>query len=481
MRQYYAVKEKHPDKILFFRMGDFYEMFGDDAVKAAPILGIALTSRSHGGPERLPLAGVPYHSADKYLARLLEHGEKVVVVEQVEDPRSAKGLVKREIVEILTPGTATVDGIEEKQRPVWLSLGLAALDLSVGAFMIDEGPEDEIAERLKVLEPSEILLPSASDGQADHAVAEALGLSNGAAQLTAFEPWNFDYRTAARELNEHFGTTTLDGFGVAGNRLAVAAAGAVFRYLRENQRDHLAHITRLSRFAADDFMLLDYSTVRNLELLKSIATGSQQYSLFCVMNRCHTSAGSRRLQNALLGPFKNKAGIELRQSGVAELVKNRELAYTIRELTKGLPDLEKLAGRLGLGKLGPRQMAGIKEALAASRRIKATLVEAHSPLLRQIATALPECEELIGRLDRALIDDPPLTANKGGIFRPGYSSELDTLNGSIREARQYIGSLQQVERERTGIGSLKVGLTLCRTVTSASRRWSTPSGSSLRN
>jgi DNA mismatch repair protein MutS len=206
MQQYHAVKAQHPDKILFFRMGDFYEMFGDDAVKAAPILEIALTSRSHGNTERIPLAGVPYHSADKYLARLLAHGEKVVVVEQVEDPRTAKGLVKREIVEILTPGTATVDGVDAQRQPSCLvavyekndkALGLAALDITTGAFTVDEGSADEIVERLKVLEPSEILYPHSQEKEQ---VEKRLQLLNGSAQLTPFEEWNFDFKTAERRL-----------------------------------------------------------------------------------------------------------------------------------------------------------------------------------------------------------------------------------------------------------------------------------------
>lgn len=463
MQQYYAVKEKHPDKILFFRMGDFYEMFGDDAVKAAPILGIALTSRSHGATERIPLAGVPYHSVDKYLSKLLANGEKVVVVEQVEDPKTSKGLVKREIVEILTPGTATVETPDGDRRSIWLAavyerrgkaMGLAVLDLSTGSFLVDEGPTDEIIERLKVLEPSEILYPAEQDKEA---IAQTLSFAADRVQMTAFEEWNFDFKTAERDLNEHFGTSTLDGFGVRGSRLAVAAAGAVFRYLRENHRDRLAHINKLTRFDKEGFMALDYSTVRNLELLKNIATGAEQHSLFSVINLCHTTAGARRLQNALLRPFKTKANIEIRQSGVAELVKNRELAHRIRQKTKKLPDLEKLAGRLGIGKLNPRQMASIKDALITAREVRVVLKDAYSPLLSRLAGALPNCEEIIAKLDEALTEEPPLTTNKGAILKQGYSKELDGLNDSIRDARLYIGSLQQKERKRTGISSLKVG------------------------
>jgi len=463
MLQYNTIKEKHPDKILFFRMGDFYEMFGDDAVKAAPILSIALTSRSHGSTERIPLAGVPYHSVDKYLAKLLAHGEKVVIVEQVEDPKMAKGIVKREIVEILTPGTATIETTDIDHSSVWLaaicernnrSMGLAALDLSTGSFIVDEGPADEIVERLKVLQPSEILYPAPQDKEE---VERALGFPNGDVQMTAFEEWNFDFKAAERDLNEHFGTSTLEGFGVVNNRLAVSAAGAILRYLRENHRDQLVHINKLSKFDAAEFMTLDYSTVRNLELLKNIATGTEQHSLFSVVNLCHTTAGARRLQNALLRPFKTKAKIDRRLSGVAELVKNRGLSFRLREQTKKLPDLEKLAGRLGIGKLNPRQMTSVKEALTVAREVKDVLMDAYSPHLSTITHSFPNCDQVITKLENALTEEPPLTTNKGDIFKREYSKELDQLNDSIRDARLYIGSLQQKERKHTGINSLKVG------------------------
>jgi DNA mismatch repair protein MutS len=463
MRQYHAVKEKHPDKVVFFRMGDFYEMFGDDAVKAAPILGIALTSRAHGSAERIPLAGVPYHSAEKYLAKLLASGEKVVIVEQVEDPKTAKGVVKREIVEILTPGTATIDTPDGDRRSIWLvavcenkskTMGLAALDLSTGSFMVDEGSRDDMIERLRVLQPSEVLYP-APQNKEESPAAHDFPISD--ARLTPFEEWNFDFRTAERELNQHFGTSTLDGFGVADIRLAVTAAGAVFRYLKENHRERLTHLNKLTKFDDDQFMTLDYNTVRNLELLGSLASGTEQYSLFSVVNLCHTPAGSRRLQNALVRPFKTKTAIEKRLSGVAELVKNRDLAFKIREQTKKLPDLEKLAGRLGIGKLNPRQTASIKDALFVARNLKATLVDAYSPHLTAISQSIPGCEEVIARIDGALTEEPPIATNKGDIFKRGYSQQLDELNDSIREARLYIGSLQQIERKRTGIASLKVG------------------------
>lgn len=465
MRQYYAVKEKHPDKILFFRMGDFYEMFGDDAVKAAPILGVALTTRAHGKAEKIPLAGVPHHAADKYLAKLLAAGEKVVIVEQTEDPKAAKGLVKRDIVEILTPGTATVEGTTEENSSRWLGalyagdkkqVGMAALDLSTGTFIVDQGEADEIIERLRVLEPSEIIYPSSDDDE-EEVLPRKLGIQNGNSRLTSFEPWNFDFRTANRELNEHFGTTTLEGFGISDQKQAVAAAGAVFRYLKENFRDRVSHINRLTRFSQSEYMILDYSTVRNLELLKNNSDATERNSLFSVINNCHTAAGARRLKNSLLRPFKTKERIERRQSGIAELVKNRELAADIRDLTKPMPDLEKLTGRLGIGKLSPRQTAAIGDGLELCRKLSSVLQKANSSHLSEMARTMPDGSDLIEHIRRALTDEPPLVANKGGIIRRGYSAELDQLNDSISGARKYIASLQAVERERTKIPTLKVG------------------------
>ncbi len=463
MRQYNAVKQKHPDKILFFRMGDFYEMFGDDAVKAAPILGIALTSRSHGTGESVPLAGVPHHSADKYLARLLASGEKVVVVEQVEDPRTAKGIVKREIVEILTPGTATVETDTTDGRGLCLAsvcesgknrMGLASLDLSTGSFMVYEGASDEVIERLRVMEPSEVLYPADREGDE---VVERIAMSNGAQRLTPFGEWNFDFGAAERDLNQHFGTSTLEGFGISGQRLAVAAAGAILRYLKENHRERLSHIDKLSTFDDSEYMTLDFSTVRNLELLRNLSTSGEDNSLFSVVNRCHTAAGARRLKSALVRPFRTRSKIEMRLSGVAELVKDREAAYQLRRLTRILPDLERLAGRLGIGKLNPRQAKSIGDALSLALKIKSLLGQSVNPHLSTLSGGLPELSGVIGKLAAALVDDPPLATNKGNIFKPGYSTQLDELNDSIRGARHYIGSLQKSERERTGIGNLKVG------------------------
>ena len=465
MKQFYDIKEQHPDKILFFRMGDFYEMFGDDAIKAAPILGIALTSRSHGNSERIPLAGVPYHASDKYLAKLLNHGEKVVVVEQTEDPKTVKGLVKREIVEILTPGTATIDSPEIDNNQLCLAsvyknknknnkIGMAALDISTGSFIVDEGDLNEISERLKVMEPSEILYPSIGENSDNISGDYSF---NGLQNLTPFEEWNFDYQTANRELNQKFGTSTLDGFGLRDNRLAITAAGAILRYLKENHRNKIDHINKISKFNSGEQMTMDYSTVRNLELIKNVATSTEENSLFSVVNRCRTAGGSRLLKNAILHPFVSKARIERRLTGVTEFVNSQSLRMNIMEVTKKLPDIEKLAGRMGIGKLNPRQMLALKDSLIISKEIKTILQDAHSPHLSGLRDGIDNTGEIISKISDALTDEPPLVANKGNIFQEGYSTELDELNDSIKDARLYISSLQQKEKERTGINTLKVG------------------------
>ena len=463
MRQYQAVKKQHPDKILLFRMGDFYETFGDDAVKAAPILGIALTSRSHGNGERIPLAGVPYHALDRYLSKLTARGEKVVIVEQVEDPKTAKGIVKREIVEIVTPGTATIESSENESQLVSLGalfhapherIGIALLNLTTGLFQVDEGTEIEMAERLRIFEPSELLYSSEIEPER---INRLLGYAKGSTLLTTFEEWNFDLKTAQRELGDHFGTVTLESFGVDPASPAIVAAGAIFKYLRENHRDKLAHITRLTSFGQSEHMSLDYSSVRNLELVRNIANGSEEGSLFSAINLCQTGAGGRRLKGNLLRPYTVARKIHLRLGAVTELVKNRDLCYRLRQSTKQLPDLERLNGRLGIGRLNPRQMASIKDGLIVSRQIAEDLRDAYSQHLKAMAMAFPDTSEIVGRVTAALVDEPPLSAQKGGMLRNGFSQKLDQLNDSIRDARQYIGSLQKIERERTGIATLKVG------------------------
>jgi DNA mismatch repair protein MutS len=462
MRQYNQFKDKYPDKILFFRMGDFYEMFGDDAIKAAPILNIALTSRGQVNGEKIPLAGVPHHSAEKYLARLLAAGEKVVIVEQVEDPKQARGVVKRDVVEILTPGTATIDGAVEERTNHYLAslyadsgdrVGLAYLDLSTGRFHLEEGSPDKIVELLHVLSPQEVLLP---DSEKD-AGAVALLKKQNSYRLTPYGEWNFDYKTAERELSDFFEVGTLDGFGIAGKKKGLAAAGAIYRYLRENNRDRLDHITKITPAESDEYMMLDYSTVRNLELVRNLSENTEKDSLFDSINMASTAGGARKLKENILRPYKTLKPILYRQQGVGELHRDRDRATELPGYLKKLPDLERLCGRLGMRKINPRQLASIKDGLMTGGEIAEKLKDLKTPIFKNMCEAFPDCSRQIKLISEALVDEPPLTANKGDIINPGYSEELDNLKKSIAGARDFIASLQKSERERTGIPSLKVG------------------------
>ncbi|SYZ73213.1 DNA mismatch repair protein MutS [Candidatus Zixiibacteriota bacterium] len=463
MRQYNKIKEQYPDKILFFRMGDFYEMFGDDAVKAAPILNVALTSRGHMNGARIPLAGVPYHAMDKYLARLLEAGEKVVVVEQVEDPKLAKGVVKREVVEIITPGTATIDGVADIASPLYLggiyqdndasAAGIAYIDLLSGKFYLDEGTSEKMIEKLRVLSPQEIIFPS---GESVPDLIEVLKRS-GERRLTPFDGWNFDYQTAVRELTAFFGVGTLDGFGVAPFHRGLTAAGAIYRYLREANRNHLDHVTKITVAASDDYMALDYSTVRNLELVKNLSESTEKDSLFSAVNLTLTAGGARLLKENILHPFCRPEPILHRQKGVKELFLQREISLRLPPLLRKFPDLERLAGRLGMRKLNPRQLASLREGLLVADELMTIVRDLRSPVFQDMVQSYPATMELSRLIEKALTDEPPLVSNKGNVIRAGYSAELDNLKDSIKSARVFIASLQQKERERTGIPSLKVG------------------------
>jgi len=463
MRQYYNIKSKYPDKILFFRMGDFYEMFGDDAVRAAPILNIALTSRGHVNGEKIPLAGVPHHSADKYLARLLEAGEKVVIVEQTEDPKQAKGVVKREVIEVLTPGTATVEGVVEDTGTLYLAAvsdsstgnlsGLAVVDLLSGEFFLEEGDTDRVLEKIRILEPQEIICPQLEQSGL---VIDILK-KEFKKKLTEYESWNFDYNNAIRELCDFFGVSTLDGFGVGKFHQGLTAAGAIYRYLRENNRNKLDHITRISLSDSDKYMLLDYNSVRNLELIRNLSENTETNSLFHAINRTVTAGGARRLKQNLLKPYKVMKPILYRQMGVKELYNNRDISQDLPVHLKRLPDMERLNGRLGMRKLNPRQLYSIGEGLKIGRDIIKKIANLNSNIFKDIVSGYPNMDDVISIISSALNDESPVVATKGGIFKTGYSKDLDELKNSIKGAKNYIASLQTTEREKTGITSLKVG------------------------
>ncbi|MFH1701446.1 MAG: DNA mismatch repair protein MutS [Candidatus Zixiibacteriota bacterium] len=461
MRQYYRFKDKYPDKILFFRMGDFYEMFGDDAVEAAPILGIALTSRSGNAQNPIPLCGIPHHALDKYLPRLIEAGRKVVICEQVEDPKKAKGIVRRDVVEIITPGTSTIESSLAPSHDSYLAalygddnkMALARLEISTGEFSVIEDDSDIIYDRLAMAPPKELLMP-------EDKPSDLFGrmIKNGLARnITRLENIYFDYRLSKEMLCRFFSVNTLDGFGLRDMKRSVSAAGAIFRYLKDNKQDKLKHITRIKIGLADKRMFLDAATIRNLELFTNLATGDEMHSFFWAINRTGSSFGTRRLRRSVAAPFIEKDKILYRQSGVAELYKDSLKSESLSLLFKKIPDLERLNGRLGLGKAGPRTMLAIQDAILIAEEIKGHLSESSSIMLKAIYSSLPMVTAIEGKIGTAIRKDASPTPHNGGVIREGYSKELDDLNLSIKDAREYIAGLAASERKRTGIPSLKVG------------------------
>ena len=467
MNQYFKIKSQYPDEILFFRMGDFYEMFGEDAKIASKILGIALTSRGHIKGEKIPLAGIPYHAADKYLAKLLKAGKKVVVCEQVEDPKFAKGIVKRDVVEIITPGTVTVDGVIEGASNNYLvsltgdeeKLGFAMIDLTTGEFKVDQGEKSKIIEKIKVLNPAEIICPEA---WAEEKKKE-LRFLNENVTLTNLEMWKFDYDFGQKILTEHFKVTSLEGFGFSPGsvgqdlKLGISAAGAILAYLKQIKKVSLSHINKISPSIEGEQMFLDTNTIRNLELLTAMGTGERTNTLFSLLNKTKTAMGSRLLKNWITRPLLNVDKIKERQDAIEELFKNHDLSFSLEKKINKIADLERLSGKIGYGKANPKDLIWLSDSLSVIPELRSILGDAKSNLLIHIKENLPDTTGLVNLIQNSIVDDPPFVLTEGGIIKSGYSSELDSLKSQIRGSKDWIAGLQEKERKRTGIPSLKVG------------------------
>jgi DNA mismatch repair protein MutS len=461
MRQYLEIKNRYPEEIVFFRMGDFYEMFGEDAKIASRILGIALTSRGQIQGEKIPLAGVPFHAKDRYLAQLLKTGKKVVICEQTEDPRIAKGIVKREVVEVVTPGTVMTEGVIQESQNNYLAslyqggekMGLAYLDLSTGEFKLDEGERYRVVERLGVLSPSEIIVP--------HSWTEEnikdLHLPSRNASITFLEEWKFDYPFAYQSLLQHLKVSSLEGFGCQDLRLGISAAGAIWAYLKQTKKSILSHINRISPIFSDQVMFLDANTIRNLELLSPLGSGDKNFTLHALLNRTKTIMGTRLLKNWITHPLLDAEKIRERQQGIAEFLECRERRAEINNRLKNVADLERLAGRIGCEKAKPRDLIWLKNSLNQIPAIKLALGKSESPLLVFIRENLPDTSSLVRLLESAITEDPPLSLTEGGIIQAGFSSELDRLKEGIKESKRWIAGLQEEERKKRGIPSLKVG------------------------
>ena len=471
MNQYFKIKSQYPDEILFFRMGDFYEMFGEDAKVASKIMGIALTSRGQIKGEKIPLAGIPYHAADRYLAKLLRAGKKVVVCEQVEDPKLAKGIVKRDVVEIITPGTVTVDGVIEGTSNNYLlsltadsaeggsasggkeKIGLAMVDLTTGEFKVDQGEASKIIEKIKVLNPAEIICPEIWGEERK----KELGCLNEKVTFTNLEMWKFDYDFAQKILTEHFKVTSLDGFGCQDLKLGISAAGAILAYLKQTKKTFLSHINKISPTIEGEGMFLDTNTIRNLELLTAMGSGERTNTLFSLLNKTKTAMGARLLKSWIIAPLLNVGEITERQDAVEELFKNHDLSDSLEKKIKRIADLERLSGKIGYGKANPKDLIWLKDSLSVIPDLRSILSGVKSDLLNYIKDSLPDSSGLVNLIERSIVDEPPYILTEGGIIKSGYSSDLDSLKSQIKGSKDWIAGLQEQERKRTSIPSLKVG------------------------
>lgn len=465
MKQYHEVKRRYPDKLVFFRLGDFYEMFYEDAVQASRDLEITLTSRNRdksGAP--IPMCGVPYHSVDGYIARLMKKGHKIAICEQVEDPRNTKKLIQREVTRVLTPGTVVEELLLEPKDHNYLcsfittpqGVGLAFMDLSTADFLATEFlGEDAWARALDELTrfgPKEILLPEISGEELDRKL-RAEWSDQWVASLLDDWAYNRDY--AERILLEHFGVASLDGFGAAGRSLALAAAGALIHYLRDSQLGALGKVAELRFFEPSDFMKLDTSTVVNLELVATM-DGSRKGSLLSLLDRTRTGMGARLLKSRLLLPLLDVPELERRLDCVAAFSEAGATLGRLTELLGGILDLERLISRVCAGIANPRELVALAQSLRMAAALEPLLAEFRAARLEEIRAEIDPVEDACRLIEQAIADDPPSSAAEPGIIRPGYSAEIDELRSIRHSGKGYIAGLEARERQGTGIASLKV-------------------------
>jgi DNA mismatch repair protein MutS len=460
LQQYFAAKAEHPGVLLAMRVGDFYEFYGDDAETAARALEITLTGREDGGNGRIPMAGVPYHSVEKYLARLIQSGHKVALCDQLEDPKQAKGLVKRGVTRVLTAGTVLEDSMLEGGQNNFLAaicvqdgrVGLATLDPSTGEFAVTEVAGEELQDRmlqeLARIRPSELLVSPSAEGYGDLA-RQGLGAS-----VTDAKPLSPE--RAARLLRERLQVANLEGFGCEDKPSAVVAASMILAYAEKNGLA-LGHVETLSTYSVDGFMRLDGATRRSLELTQSMADGSKKNTLLGVLDRTCSPMGARLLRKWIEQPLLDAYEIQRRLDAVERFLTSTLIRGDFREALARVQDLERLVARCSAGLAGPRDLAGLRQTLHALPSLEPTLAKLSVGRIEELRGQLQDHEALANLLFKALVQDPPHSVREGGLIREGYDEELDKLRDLTRNGRKYIAELEAKEREATGISNLKVG------------------------
>ncbi|HEX3397451.1 MAG TPA: DNA mismatch repair protein MutS [Steroidobacteraceae bacterium] len=458
MQQYLRIKAQHPDVLLFYRMGDFYEMFYDDARRAAELLDIALTQRGSSAGAPIPMAGVPVVTLDGYLAKLVRKGQSVAICEQRGDPGKTKGPMDREVVRIVTPGTVTDEALLEERRDTVIAsicasdgrYGLAWLDLSAGRFSVMElGNLAALEAEIERLRPAEILVPDGAQPALTRAAADE------ERPWRTRAPWHFELDSATRALTEQFRTKDLAGFGCADKPLAIAAAGALLAYVRETQKSALPHLLSITTEERDDALIMDPATRRNLELDESIA-GSSELTLAGVFDRTTTAMGGRLLRRWLHRPLRDKDTLRARYQAVATLIDQGQHAH-LADALAAIGDLERILARIALRSARPRDLVQLRTALGALPALRSILARSMSPLLQQLTAGIGEHREEHSLLHRAIDEAPPHYLREGGVIAPGFDAELDELRALGSNTEQFLVDLEQRERERSGLSSLKLG------------------------
>ncbi|MCI8593201.1 MAG: DNA mismatch repair protein MutS [Lachnospiraceae bacterium] len=462
MQHYLKTKEENPGCILFYRLGDFYEMFFDDALTVTKELEITLTGKDCGLEERAPMCGVPYHAAETYINRLVAKGYKVAICEQMEDPKTARGMVKREVIRVVTPGTnMNTMGIEESRNNYLMSIvymedrfGLSIADISTGdCYVTEVDKARKLLDEIGKFAPSEIICnqPFFVSGVDVGDLRERLQIT-----LNGLAAWYFDDALCKKTLLEHFHLISLEGLGLGDYDSGLIAAGALFLYLRETQKNNLSNMTRISPYAADNFMLIDSSSRRNLELVETLREKQKRGSLLWILDKTKTAMGARMLRGYVEQPLIDAEDIEARYDAIEELNKNAMSRDEIREYLNPIYDMERLIGRISYQSANPRDLLAFRSSLEMLPHIRNVLREFSSPEMKQIYEDMDALEDICGLISSAIVDEPPLAMKEGGIIRDGYHADVDTYRHAKTEGKTWLADLEATEREKTGIKNLRV-------------------------
>jgi DNA mismatch repair protein MutS len=468
MRQYIKIKKQYPDCLLFFRLGDFYELFLDDALIGAKALDIVLTKRPRGKDGDIPMAGVPFHAADAYIAKLVKLGHKIAICEQMSEP-DGRGIVEREVIRIVTPGTVLDEKILSAKEHNYImsisesgersrTIGVAVADISTGDFQATEIPKTEnsfqnISNELARFNPAECIV---SDELYNNPNFLKILTEQHRTNVTRFAEWHEHAESAVKKLTRHFKVKTLRTFGLDNKPEATKAAGALFGYLAYTEKDRIGHITSIKIYNSEEHVALDASTILNLELFRSLRDIDEKGSLIECLDKTRTAMGGRLLRRWLREPLRNKKQIEARQSGVEILIHERSASSKAREVLSSMYDIERIISRLSVGIGNPHDLINLKETLKASQKVHDIFSSLQNTFLKNVLTEISSIQHVIDHIEKFIVSEPPFETREGGLIKHSIHKELDTLRNSIKDSQTWIAALEETERKRTGINSLKV-------------------------